>query len=204
MRAPVAVLVGVAVCCTLMSGCKTPDAVFGAPSTSSDPSTSASPSDAGADGVALPTDCQDTMSAAVYSSTFADVPLNDPAFGPSGVVEPDPAAPGSDIEQVIAGQMTLICIWRDPAADVTGLRLAMGHVDLADGETYLESLDHQGYDCEDRYGGKWCQHISNDTDFGVEEGATSFFRDDVVITVDQSNFPTNGFLADVVETVWGE
>ena len=97
----------------------------------------------------------------------------------------------------------MICIWRDPAADVTGLRLALGHVAIEDGEAYLEELDDQGYDCEDRYDGQWCQHISNDTDFGVEEGHTAFLRDDVFIEVRQANFPTNGFLADVVETHLG-
>jgi hypothetical protein len=144
------------------------------------------------------------MSEEMYESTFADVPLNDPAFGPSGVVEPEPAAPGSDVDLVIAGQLTLICIWQDPAADVTGLRLAMGHVEVDEGEAYLEELDDQGYDCEDRYDGQWCQRITNDTDFGVEEGHTAFLRDDVFIEVRQANFPTNGFLADVVETVWDE
>ncbi len=203
MRAPLVVLVGVSVCCALLSGCKTPDAVSASPSPS-EASTSAAPTDVAADGVALPTDCKDTMSDAMYASTFADVPLNDPAFGPSGAVEPDPAAPGSDIELVIRGQMTLVCTWRDPAADVTGLSLELGHVDVADGEAYLQSLEDQGYTCEDRYDGQWCQHISNDTDFGVEEGSTAFLRDDVVITVEQANFPTNGFLADVVETVWNE
>jgi hypothetical protein len=204
MRARAVVLVGVAVCCALLSGCKAPDAGLGFPSPSSESSETAVPSDAAAAGVELPTDCEETMSSEMFESTFADVPLNDPAFGPSGVVEPDPPAPGSSIELVIAGQMTLICIWQDPAADVTGLRLAMGHVDVDDGEEYLESLDDDGYDCEDRYDGQWCQYISNDTAFGVEEGHTAFLRDDVFIEVRQANFPTNGFLADVVDTLWDE
>ncbi len=198
------VLVGVSVCCALLSGCKTPGTESPSSSPSSESSSSATPSDEPASGVELPSDCEDTMSEEMYASTFADVPLNDPAFGPSGVVEPEPAAPGSDIQLVIAGQMTLICIWQDPAADVTGLRLALGHVAIEDGEAYLEELDDQGYDCEERYDGDWCQRISNDTDFGVEEGHTAFLRDDVFIEVRQANFPTNGFLADVVETIWDE
>jgi hypothetical protein len=204
MRAPLVALVGVSVCCALLSGCKAPGIDPPSSSPSSGSSESGAPSDEAAAVVELPTDCVDTMSEEVYASTFAEVPLNDPAFGPSGVLEPDPAAPGSDIQQVIAGQMTLICIWRDPAADVTGLRLAMGHVEIEDGEAYLENLDDEGYDCEDRYDGQWCQHISNDTDFGVEEGHTAFLRDDVFIEVRQANFPTNGFLADVVETTWND
>ena len=198
------VLVGVSVCCALLSGCKTPGSESPSSSPSSESSSSATPSGEPASGVELPSDCEDTMSDEMYASTFADVPLNDPAFGPSGVVEPEPAAPGSDIQLVIAGQMTLICIWQDPAADVTGLRLALGHVAIEDGEAYLEELDDQGYDCEERYDGDWCQRISNDTDFGVEEGHTAFLRDDVFIEVRQANFPTNGFLADVVETIWDE
>jgi hypothetical protein len=198
------VLVGVSVACALLTGCKTPGAGSPSSSPSSVSSESAAPSDEAVAGVELPADCVDTMSEETYASTFADVPLNDPAFGPSGVVEPDPAAPGSDIELVIAGQLTLICIWQDPAADVTGLRLAMGHVALEDGEAYLEELEDQGYECKNRYDGQWCQHVSNDTDFGVEEGHTAYLRDDVFIEVHQANFPTNGFLADVVETVWDE
>jgi hypothetical protein len=204
MRAPVVLLVGVSVCCALLSGCKTPGSESPSASPSSESSASATPSDEAVSGVELPTDCVDTMSEEMYASTFVDVPLNDPAFGPSGVVEPEPPAPGSEIDAVVAGQYTLLCIWQDPAADVTGLRLALGHVAIEDGETYLEELDDQGYDCEDRYDGQWCQHISNDTDFGVEEGHTAFLRDDVFIEVRQANFPTNGFLADVVETIWDE
>jgi len=204
MRAPVVLLVGVSVCCALLTGCKAPGTEPPSSSPSSGSSESPVPSDEAVTGVELPTDCTETMSDELYASTFADVPLNDPAFGPSGVVEPNPAAPGSDIDLVIAGQMTLICIWQDPAADVTGLRLAMGHVAVEDGEAYLKELEHQDYECKNRYEGQWCQHISNDTDFGVEEGHTAFLRDDVFIEVRQANFPTNGFLADVVETIWDE
>ena len=204
MRAPLAALVGVAVCCALLSGCKAPGIESPSPSASGGSSESAAPSDEATATVALPTDCVDTMSDDVYASTFAAVPLNDPAFGPSGAVEPDPAAPGSDIELVVAGQFTLVCIWQDPAADITGLRLSLGQVAVDDGEAYLEELEDQGYECKNRYDGQWCQYISNDTQFGVEKGHTAFLRDGVFIEVRQANFPTNGFLADVVETIWDE
>jgi hypothetical protein len=204
MRARVVVLVGVSICCALLSGCKAPGTEAPSPGPSIGSTESAAPTDETASGPELPMDCTETMSDDLYASTFADVPLNDPAFGLSGVVEPDPAAPGSDIDLVIAGQLTLICIWQDPAADVTGLRLAMGHVALEDGEAYLDELENQGYECKNRYDGQWCQHISTDTDFGVEEGHTAYLRDDVFIEVRQANFPTNGFLADVVETIWDE
>ena len=53
---------------------------------------------------AIPTDCKAILSASVLAQ-LEGVPLNDPAFGPSGVL-PD----GS-----------LLCIWGDPAADTTAL-----------------------------------------------------------------------------------
>lgn len=204
MRAPLSAVVGISVCCLLLAGCRVIDRDAPEPTPSSESGTpSASPSPA-VDGIAIPTDCAETMSSDMYQSTFAEVPLNDPTFGESGVLIPDPEpAEGADVQQLVLGQVSLRCIWRDPVTDRSKLELELARVDPAAGAAYLEVLADSGYECEERYEGEWCQRITSATG-GAEMGSTKFVREGVYIGVEQTAFPTNGFLADVVETLWGE
>jgi hypothetical protein len=59
----------------------------------------------------IPDDCRAILNASVLAE-LADVPLNDPAFGPSG----------------LQNDGSLICVWRDPAADTTSLVTTITYV----------------------------------------------------------------------------
>lgn len=203
MRASLVAVVGISLCCALLTGCRVGDPDPSAtPDIGQSPPASESPE---ADGLAIPTDCTAVMSPSMYEATFADVPLNDEAFGETGVIEPEPPpGEGADAQQAVLSQVSLRCIWRDPAADITGLELTMARVDPEVGAAYLEVLGDSGYECEEKYDGDWCQRVFTENVYNTEVGSTKFVRDDIYIGVEQTNFPTQGFLADVVETVWDE
>ncbi len=81
--------------------------------------------------VRIPADCRSMLSADVLAQ-LGQTPLNDPALGPSGV-----QSDGS-----------LICIWRDPAADTTGLVTHISRMDRGPALDMLNGLvDTQGFSC---------------------------------------------------------
>jgi hypothetical protein len=203
VRASLAAVAGISLCLALLSGCKVGDDATPPSSAPSDtPSASAS---SAPDGVAIPTDCHDTMSDEMYESTFAGVPLNDEAFGESGVIDPpEPGGEGVDVQQAVLDQVSLRCIWRDPNADITGLVLEIARITPEAGAAYLELVEGSDYECQEKYDGDWCQRVGTESVHGTEVGSTKFVRDDIYIGVEQTNFATNGFLKDVVETLWQE
>jgi hypothetical protein len=207
VKGSLAAVAGVSVCLVLLtglSGCRVGDDPSPSPTADAGESPSAEES-ASPDGVAIPTDCAEVMSASMYDSAFAEVPLNDEAFGEAGVLEPEPPpGEGVDPQQAVFSQVSLRCVWRDPDADITGLELTMARVDPEVGAAYLEVLGGAGYTCEQKYDGDWCQRVFTENAYNTEVGSTHFVRDDIYIGVEQTNFPTQGFLADVVETVWQE
>ena len=79
----------------------------------------------------VPTDCRAILSDDVLAE-LGDTPLNDPAFGPSGV-----QADGS-----------LICIWADPAADTTHLTTTITAMNRGPALDMLNKLaDEEGFTC---------------------------------------------------------
>ena len=173
-------------------------------STSPSSTTSAAPSSTPAP-VAVPTDCLTIVDSDMYAATFVDMPLNDPTIAtyyPLGVLSPSEPATGATVEEAIDSGVELRCLWRDPNADVTFLEVEIGAVDAALAAGYLDGLPAVGYDCEAALDGRQCQIIGQNEMYPVEEGTTVFLRDDVFISVEQANFPTNGLLAAIVGRVW--
>jgi hypothetical protein len=166
-----------------------------------DASAPAPEEDGGADAVAtFPATCRDVVDPADYDAIFGGTPLNDPAFTEvpeDGVVDESVVVDGP-----LAGGTRLFCVWADPQADITSLRLSMGDAAAAGADAYLASLASQDYTCEERLQGDWCQRIGADETYPVEIAHTFFVRDDVYISVDQANFPTDGLLDDIVARVW--
>lgn len=214
-------------CLLVLAGCAGADAdpaATAGPTPSSSPTTaapSATPSPTGAPTgdptaaptgpetgpVALPVDCTDIVDRATYSATFGDIPLNPVEFGgsgtSSGVVTPTTPPAGASARDVVGAANELSCLWRDPRADVSGISVAMGHLSPAPGTAALDGFASQGYTCSTVHGGRSCQLVTPDPQYPVERTQTYWLRDDVVVTVDQTNVPTNDLIGSIATRLWG-
>jgi len=221
--ATIGLVLALATGCTTGPGGATPDpsasgsASTGPTSTSTaDPSSTPSgaptpeptASDPGASApVALPTDCTDIVDQATYASTFGDIPLNPVEFGgsgtSSGVVTPTTPPAGAGARDVVAAATELSCLWRDPRSDVSGISVAMGHLEPAVGAAALDGFASQGYTCTAVHDGRSCQLVTPDPQYPVDRTQTYWVRDDVVVTVDQTNVPTDDLIGSIATRLWG-
>ena len=195
----------------------------GSATPSGDPTASATPGDEPGTGpsataapASVPTDCTALVDAATLAELTAVGPLNDPGyFGdqPTGAVTPRAPQPGADLRGVVSAATQLFCGFRDPRADITGILISVATVDAATAAAYpawLASDESTGdlrttpSTCADDLGGTRCQLTTTEPQYGVEYAETVLVRDDVVVTVTQSNAPTDGqLMAAIVARVWG-
>ncbi|WZH37588.1 MAG: hypothetical protein PIR02_02730 [Microbacterium enclense] len=135
----------------------------------------------------IPTDCRSMLSDDVLSQ-LASVPLNDPAVGTSG-----PQPDGS-----------LICIWRDPGADTTGLETRITRVDRGPALDMLNELvATQGFSCYTPDDGTRCEKTWINDTYPVNDGRTLFWRDDVLIDTQYSNLAPTGYTASIISSIFG-
>lgn len=135
----------------------------------------------------IPKDCRAILTDAVLDQ-LADTPLNDPAFGSSGV-QPD----GS-----------LICIWGDPAADTTALGTTITYVSRGPALDMLNQLaDEEGFTCFTPDGGTRCEKTWQNETYPVTDGRTLFWRDDVLIDTKFSNLAPSGYTSAIVASIFG-
>lgn len=147
------------------------------------PSPSASPTSAP---VALPTDCRAILSEAVLAE-LGETPLNDAAFGPSGV-----AADGS-----------LTCNWADPRADTTRLTTKISHMNRGPALDMLNALaTTEGFSCFTPDGGTRCEKTWPNEQYPVTDGRTLFWREDVLIDTRYSNLAPAGYTSSIVEHIF--
>ncbi|CAN5517790.1 hypothetical protein BH10ACT4_BH10ACT4_10250 [soil metagenome] len=155
--------------------------------------------------IALAKDCPSIVKQERYAATFGDTPLNDPGVvdaADAGAVEPTPSPAGATASEMLANAVELHCVWRDPGADITYLEVSMAHVDPAVATGYLTELAGKGYSCTDTLGGRSCGLVKPNEQYPVDEGYTSFLRDDVFISIADANFPSPRLLADMVAILW--
>ena len=205
-----------------LTGCGTgadgsPDETPTATDVASTASATPAPSPSATPAVAsIPTDCTDIVDPATYAATMGETPLNDPDFftGPTGQLQPSPAPAGADPYETVVAATQLTCGWRDPRSDVTGLFVDVATVDDAAAASYLDWLadptvdtERRGadvvYDCSERLGGTVCQYTTKDQQYDTDFAETVLVRDGVVVTVRQSNYPTDDLLGAIVDRVWG-
>ena len=137
--------------------------------------------------VSIPTDCRAILTADVQAQ-LGSVPLNDPALGPSGV-QPD----GS-----------LVCIWRDPSADTTGLVTHISRVDRGPALDMLNDLvNTQGFSCYTPDEGTRCEKTWINDTYAVNDGRTLFWRNDVLIDTQYSNLAPTGYTASIIAAIFG-
>ena len=155
-----------------------------APDATGSPSPSPTPSIAP---ITLPTDCRAILSADVLAQ-LDGIPLNDAAFGPSGV--------GSD--------GTLTCIWGDPSADTTGLTTTISKMNRGPALDMLNALaDDEGFSCFTPDGGTRCEKTWPNAQYPVTDGRTLFWRQDVLIDTRYSNLAPTGYTSAIVASLFG-
>lgn len=176
--------------CAPEPGAQTPSPIAEGSATPADtasaaPSGSPTPS---ATPVALPTDCQAILSQAVLDQ-LKDVPLNDPDTGVQTGVQPD----GS-----------LVCLWRNPSADITALTTEISRLSRGPALDMLNALkDDQGFSCYTPSGGTRCEKTWQDASYPVMDGRTVFWRDDVLIDTRWSNLAPSGYTDSIVQHLFG-
>lgn len=137
--------------------------------------------------LALPTDCRAILSRDVLAQ-LDGVPLNDDAFGPSGVLEDG----------------SLQCNWGDPGADTTGLTTTISRMGRGPALDMLNKLaDEEGFTCFTPDGGTRCEKTWDNEQYPVTDGRTLFWRDDVLIDTRYSNLAPSGYTSSIIESLWG-
>ncbi|MFK4837313.1 hypothetical protein ACI3KY_16430 [Microbacterium sp. ZW T2_14] len=135
----------------------------------------------------IPDDCRAILTADVLAQ-LDGTPLNDPAFGSSGP-QPDGG---------------LICVWRDPAADTTGLVTTISYMSRGPALEMLNKLVvDEGYTCYTPDGGTRCEKTWQNPTYPVTDGRTLFWRDDILIDTAYSALAPNGYTAAVVAALFG-
>ncbi|WP_460784962.1 hypothetical protein [Microbacterium tumbae] len=151
-----------------------------------DPDASPTP-DSTAEAVVLPTDCRAILSEDVLDQ-LADVPLNDAAFGPSGVQDDG----------------SLLCIWGDPAADTTGLTTTISAMRRGPALDMLNALAaDEGFTCYTPDAGTRCEKTWQNEQYPVTDGRTLYWRDGILIDTRYSNLAPSGYTASIVASLLG-
>ncbi|MFJ4224233.1 hypothetical protein [Microbacterium sp. NPDC089695] len=175
---------------TVLVGCGATGTDDAKPSSAPDPTTSSTPDDTASptpsptatDAVTLPTDCRAILSDDVLAQ-LDGIPLNDAAFGPSGVGE----------------NGTLTCIWGDPGADTTNLVTTIARMNRGPALDMLNALvTNEGFTCFTPDGGTRCEKTWQNPQYPVTDGRTLFWRDDVLIDTRYSNLAPTGYTASIV------
>lgn len=152
-----------------------------------DPTASPSPTATDETSAPLPSDCRAILDDAVLAQLSA-FPLNDPAFGPTGV-----QADGS-----------LVCAWGDPAADTTGLTTTIERVSRGPALDMLNQLaDADGFTCYTPDRGTRCERTWVNETYFVTDGRTLFWRADVMIDTRYSNLAPEGYTDAIIAAVFG-
>jgi hypothetical protein len=180
---------------TLLTGCGSTGSGSAGPSESGEPSSSSSPDGSASPSpsptptetpIALPSDCRAILSDDVLAQ-LDGIPLNDAAFGPSGV--------GDD--------GTLTCIWADPKADTTRLVTTISLMNRGPALDMLNALvADEGFTCFTPDGGTRCEKTWPNTQYPVTDGRTLFWRDDVLIDSEYSNLAPEGYTSSIVAHVF--
>ncbi|MCM3501390.1 hypothetical protein M3667_05785 [Microbacterium sp. P26] len=137
--------------------------------------------------VRIPADCRSMLTTDVLAQ-LGDTPLNDPAMGPSGA-----QSDGS-----------LTCIWRDPAADTTGLVTHITRMDRGPALDMLNDLvSTQGFSCYTPDAGTRCEKTWINDTYPVNDGRTLYWRDDVLIDTQYSNLAPTGYTASIISSIFG-
>lgn len=187
-----AVAASVLLALAVLTACAPDDAPSGdgftySPTPTRDASVTPTPTPSATPLADIPDDCRAILTADVLAQ-LEGIPLNDPAFGSSGV-QPDGG---------------LVCVWRDPATDTTGLITTITYMSRGPALDMLNKLvTDEGYTCYTPDGGTRCEKTWQNETYPVTDGRTLFWRDDILIDTTYSNLAPSGYTAAVVASIFG-
>lgn len=132
--------------------------------------------------VQIPDDCRGILSDDVLAQ-LAGVPLNDPAFGDTGLRDDG----------------SLLCVWGDPAADTTGLATEISRMHRGPALDMLNELvADEDFTCYDADDGTRCEKTWANEMYPVTDGRTLFWRDGILLDTQYSNLAPRGYTASIV------
>ena len=167
------------------------------PRPTSTPRPSATPTRATGSHVRLPGDCYLLVPDADYSRFFGAASHTSAVVSPGLTRDPD----GNDrIQGLRDPDEGLSCTWQNEGV-VANLNLSVGPTSVFGTGTPEETVRMLGGSCEDRYGGRVCQVESN---YPGDPVVTTLIRDGVIVTINQTDFPTDGLLPAIVGEIWGD
>lgn len=161
-----------------------------APSGSATPVASPSPSPSGTAEASpeIPRDCRAILTEAVLAQ-LEGTPLNDPGLGESTGVQPD----GS-----------LVCVWRDPGADTTGLTTTISKESMGPALDRLNALvATEGFTCFTPDEGTRCEKTWPNSVYPVTDGRTLFYRSGLLIDTVYSNLAPAGYTDAIIRRIFG-
>ncbi|MCS6563467.1 MULTISPECIES: hypothetical protein [Curtobacterium] len=173
--------------------------ITGAPIPKPTPTPTPAPPTPPASDVRLPGDCYLLVPDDDYDRFFGAARHESMIIAPGGDREPD----GNDRIQGLRGEHEVLsCTWQNEGVEAN-LTLAVGHVaDFGPGMSE-DMVERRGGTCTDRLGGRLCQSAGLSGGGGTLT-TTRFERDDIVIAINQTDFPTDGLLDAVVGEIWGD
>lgn len=136
----------------------------------------------------LPEGCEEMLDEGVRAQ-FDGIPLNDPAYGPSGVL----------------ADRSLRCVWAEPGAQTTRLVTTINYAPEQEVLDYLNVLmAEEDFVCYEPQGGLRCEATWQHEKIPVTEGRTLFYRDGVLIDTQYSNLAPTGYTTAVIRSMWPE
>lgn len=147
----------------------------------------------------IPGLCSDLVPQDDYARFFGAARLETFIWDSSGSREVD----GNDrIQGLRDPEESLYCSWTN---DGVSQYLTIMIERVTPDEAAIREADALRVDgvCEDRIGGRSCRSQQRAGD-GPVPVTTTFFRDDLAITIAQTDFPTDGLLPAVVGEIWGD
>jgi hypothetical protein len=137
---------------------------------------------------AVPTDCRAILSEGVLSQ-LGDTPLNDPALG---------------IATGVQSNGSLVCVWRDPRADTTGLETTISKMSSGPALDMLNALvANEQFSCFTPDKGTRCEKTWQNDAYPVTDGRTLFYRSGILIDTKYSNLAPSGYTDAIVAHLFG-
>jgi hypothetical protein len=158
---------------------------------------SAAPTRATGSHVRLPGDCYLLVPDADYSRFFGAASHTSTVVSPGLTRDPD----GNDrIQGLRDPDEGLSCTWQNEGV-VANLTLSVGPTAVFGTGTPEETVRVLGGTCEDKLGGRVCQVESS---YPGDPVVTTLIRDGVIVTINQTDFPTDGLMPAIVGEIWGD
>ena len=113
------------------------------------------------------------------------------------------STPRERIDGLTEPDASLMCSWQNEGM-VARIAISISKATSADAADAENSALGSGGSCEIQFGGKVCRSEFTAQADTVPTTETAFVRDDILIDIQQTDFPTDGLLPAIVGQIWGD